>query len=213
MSAVFIAAWASTGAAVGAALSPLYLRLLPSLPSDTGTPRLATLGTGITFAAVAWRFEDQFELLPYSALAALGVVLAVIDLIEQRLPTPLTYVCGVLVGALLASSAALHSRVPDLLRAVTGMALLTVFYVVLALASAGNLGAGDVKFGAVIGLATAWHGWTALLVSTWLGLALAALTLLVPPLRRRWRRQDTVAVPFGPFQLAGALVAVLAPSS
>jgi hypothetical protein len=48
---------------------------------------------------------------------ALGVTLGWIDLIEQRLPSVLVYSGVALVGALLATSAILHSHGPDVLRA------------------------------------------------------------------------------------------------
>ncbi|WP_086820234.1 A24 family peptidase [Allokutzneria sp. NRRL B-24872] len=205
---VFIAAWAGAGLAVGAAVSVLYRRVLDVGSIGSTTRCFAVLVTGAAFGSLAGRYGTQIELLPYSGLAALGVVLAVVDLIEQRLPQQLTYSCGILVGGLLASVAAMHSRESELLRALIGMALLAGFYLVLALISAGGIGAGDVKFGGVLSLATAWQGWSTLFVSTLLGLVLAALASLLPPLRQHWRRHDGVAVPFGPFQLAGALLAL-----
>ncbi len=76
-------------------------------------------------------FRSALDLLPYSSLAAISVALAVIDVIEQRLPSPLVYSGLAVVGALLAMSAALHATLPSLLRALAGMAVVVVFYLVL----------------------------------------------------------------------------------
>lgn len=144
MSAVFIASCAGTGLIVGAALAAYSRRLLTAAPSGLLIPGLAaTLLTAGAFGDLAWRFGYQFDLLPYGVLAAVGVALGLIDLIEQRLPSELVYSGAVLVGALLATSAVLNSRGPDLLRALAGMTILAAFYLVLALASGGGLGAGD----------------------------------------------------------------------
>ncbi len=166
----------------------------------------APLLTAILFAILAWRFGPHFNLLPYSGLAAIGVALAVIDVIEQRLPSPLVYTGLVVVGALLATSALLHSALPRLLGALAGMAVLVVFYLVLALISRGGLGAGDVKLGGLLGLALGWLGWPALVTATFLGWCAAAVVWLV--LRVAGRRARDSLLPMGPFFLAAALVVV-----
>lgn len=209
MSAAFITAWTGAGVLTGAALALCYRRLLTTVPSAPRVTRLmATLLTAIAFGGLAWRFGHQFDLLPYSILAALGVTLGLIDLIEQRLPSVLVYSGAALVGALLATSAILHSRGPDFLRALAGMAILAAFYLVLALASGGGLGAGDLKLGGLLGLALGWLSWSALITATFLGWFAAALAWLILRLTRRQARGSPL--PMGPFLVLGAFVAVLA---
>ncbi|WP_223199594.1 hypothetical protein [Solihabitans fulvus] len=53
--------------------------------------------TGFAFGMLAWRFGHQLDLLPYSVLAALGVALGLVDLIERRLPSVLIYSGTILV--------------------------------------------------------------------------------------------------------------------
>ncbi len=207
MSVVFIASWAGAGILVGAALAVFSRQLLTSVPADLLTVRLAAPPlTALAFGSLAWRFGHQFDLLPYSVLAALGVALSLIDLAEQRLPSVLVYIGIALVGALLATSAMLHSRGPDLLRALTGMALLTAFYLVLALSSRGGLGSGDVKLGGLLGLALGWLSWSALITATFLGWFAAALTWLL--LHTAQRRLRGSLLPMGPFLLFGALLTI-----
>lgn len=208
MSAVFIASCAGTGLIVGAALAAYSRRLVTAAPSGLLMPGLAApLLTAGAFGGLAWRFGHQFDLLPYVVLAAVGVALGLIDLVEQRLPSELVYSAAGLVGALLATSAVLHYRGPDLLRALAGMAILAAFYLVLALASGGGLGAGDVKLGGLLGFALGWLGWSALVAATFLGWFAAALAWLV--LRVVWRRPRGSLLPMGPFLVLGALLAVV----
>lgn len=210
MSGALIAPWAGTGIFVGAVVAIGTRRLLASVSRGVLTARpTAALLTAILFGILAWRFGDHFDLLPYSVLAAVGVALGLIDIIEQRLPSALVFPGLAVVGALFATSAILHSSASSLLRALAGMALLATFYLVLALASGGGLGAGDVKLGGVLGLAMGWQSWSTILIGTILGWSLAALVRLALRLDRR--RQCESAMPVGPFLLVGAFVAVLAP--
>lgn len=207
MSAVFIASCAGAGLIVGAALTAYARRFLTATLSGLLMPGLAaTLLTAGTFGGLAWRFGYQFDLLPYGVLAAVGVALGLIDLIEQRLPSELVYSGAVLVSALLATSAVLHSRGPDLLRALASMAILAAFYLVLALASGGGLGAGDVKLGGLLGFALGWLGWSALVTATFLGWFVAALVWLILRVARRTPRGSLL--PMGPFLVLGALLAI-----
>lgn len=208
MSTVFICAWAGGGVAVGAALVIFYRRLL-RVPSPPGlnTARLAAPPlTALAFATLAWRLDQQFDLLPYSVLAAVGVALSLIDLIEQRLPSVLIYAGTAIIGVLLTTSAIVHDKGPDLLRALAGMALLATFYLALALVSRGGLGAGDVKLGGLLGLALGWHSWPALVTATFLGWLTAALVWAALRLSRR-RAKDAL-LPMGPFLLVGALLTI-----
>jgi leader peptidase (prepilin peptidase)/N-methyltransferase len=158
----------------------------------------------LAFGVLAWRLGYRFDLLPYSVLVAVGVALAMIDLVEQRLPSVLIFSGIILVGALLTTSAIQYSRGSDLLRAFAGMAILTMFCLVLALVSGGGLGAGDVKLSALLGLALGWLSWSALATGTLLGWFTAALVWLL--LRATRRMPPGSPMPMGPFLLLGALL-------
>jgi leader peptidase (prepilin peptidase)/N-methyltransferase len=203
-----IAFWAGTGILVGTVLAVYFRQLLTSAPSALLAARFtAPLLTALAFGGLAWRFGRQFDLLPYSLLAALGVALGLIDLVGQRLPSVLVYSGVALLGPLLATSAILYSRGPDFLRALTGMALLATFYLVLALVSGGGLGAGDVKLGALLGLGLGWLSWWALITATFVGWFAAALVWLL--LRLTQRRPQGSLLPMGPFLLVGALLTII----
>jgi leader peptidase (prepilin peptidase)/N-methyltransferase len=100
----------------------------------------------------------------------------------------------------------LHSSAWSFLRALTGMAILAMFYLLLALASGGGLGAGDVKLGGLLGLALGWLSWSAIVTATFLGWFAAALVWLL--LRMTRGRPRGSLLPMGPFLLLGALITV-----
>jgi leader peptidase (prepilin peptidase) / N-methyltransferase len=207
MSAAFTTAWAGVGLLTGAALSGSSLSLLMAAsPTARVTRVAATLLTALALGVLAWRLGRQFDLLPYSVLAALGVTLGWIDLVEQRLPSVLVYSGLALVGGLLATSAILYSRGPDFLRALAGMAIIAVCYLVLAVVSGGGLGAGDVKLGGLLGLALGWLSWSALVTATVLGWFAAALVWLF--LRLAWRTPRDLLLPMGPFLVLGAILTI-----
>jgi leader peptidase (prepilin peptidase)/N-methyltransferase len=208
MSAALITSWAGTGAVVGAALAGYSRRLLTSIPPGLLAARLAVpVLTAIAFGSLAWRFGDQFAVLPYSYLAAVGVPLGFVDAIEQRLPNVLVLPGFGVLGVMFATSAIFDSNGSSLIRAVAGMVILAAFYLVLAVASRGGLGAGDVKLAGLLGLALGWQSWPVLVIATFLGWFTAALAWLILCVAR-WRRRNSV-LPMGPFLLAAGLATII----
>lgn len=140
-------------------------------------------------------------------LAALAVPLALIDLKVLRLPDPLVSTAFLGGVALLAGAAAAEGTPDPLLRAFAAAALSGVAYVVLALIPGSQLGFGDVKLGAVLGLYLGWLGWFAVVAGVVLT-PLVNLPLVIGLLVTRRAGRKT-AVPYGPAMLAGAMVAVV----
>ena len=163
---------------------------------------------GVLFAVLTLRLGLDPVLPAFLYLAAVGLALALIDLDTHRLPDALTLPSYVVVGGLLALGAALGSDSGDLVRALLGGAALYAVYFTLCFAYPAGMGFGDVKLAGVLGMATAWSGWGAWAVGLFGGFlfgGLFGIGLLV--LGRGGRKSR---VPFGPFMLAAALVAVLA---
>ena len=82
------------------------------------------------------------------------------------------------------------------------------FYLLLMVISPSGMSLGDVKLAASLGTLLAWFSWRLLLAGGFAGLflgALAAGALLAS--RRAGRKQ---LIPFGPFMIAGAVLAVVA---
>jgi leader peptidase (prepilin peptidase)/N-methyltransferase len=108
---------------------------------------------------------------------------------------------------LLGTAALVDGEPGRLLTAVLGAVALFGLYFVLALVYPAGMGFGDVKLAGVLGLYLGYLGWAEVLVGGFLGFLLGGVVggaLMV--LRRAGRKSQ---IPFGPFMLAGALLAIL----
>ena len=164
------------------------------------------LGTALLFALTARRFGLSGELPAFLFFAAVGVLLAVIDLQHRLLPNRVV-VPSIGVGAFLLLAAALGEGAgAALLRAVLGAMVLFAVFLVLALISPSGLGMGDVKLAGLVGLYLGWLGWGALAVGAVAGFVVQALLALA--LLARGRIGLRGELPFGPAMLLGAVLAV-----
>lgn len=168
---------------------------------------LVELLTGVLFAVMALKFGADWALPAFIYLAAVGVALALIDLDVKRLPNVLT-LPSYAVGAALLGVAALtgHGAAPYL-RALLGMLALFAFYFLLVLVYPSGMGLGDVKLAGVLGLYLGWLGWGSLVVGAFSAFLLGGLVGVGLMLFKGAGRK--AKIPFGPFMLLGALVAIL----
>ena len=104
----------------------------------------ATVLAGVLGGVLAWRIGAEPVLAACCWIAALAPMLAVIDLLEQRLPDALTLGSYPVLLVLLAAAAVADGEPGALLRAVVTMAALAGFYAALAVSS-GGVGMGDIK--------------------------------------------------------------------
>ncbi|GAC1323690.1 MAG: A24 family peptidase [Mycobacteriales bacterium] len=169
---------------------------------------LVELGTAVVFAILAMRLGASTALPAFLYLGAVGVALALIDIDTHRLPDVLTlpsYGVGV---ALLGIAAFAGAGGGPLVRALLGMVAAFAFFFVLAFIYPAGMGFGDVKLAGVLGLYLAWVGWSSWFVGVFAGFLLGGIVGLALIATKRAGRKS--AVPFGPFMLLGALVAILA---
>ena len=163
--------------------------------------------TAVLLATLAARVHPALVLAAACWLAACAVPLAFTDVAVQRLPDPLTGAAYAGTAVLLLAAAAVGGPWSALFRALLGGLALAGFYLLLMVISPSGMSPGDVKLAASLGTLLAWFGWRLLiaggLAGLWLG-ALCAAALLVS--RRAGRKQ---LIPFGPFMIAGAVLAVL----
>jgi leader peptidase (prepilin peptidase)/N-methyltransferase len=209
VTAASIGCWGLVGLVIASVLRITIQRssLLPPGYERLAPPALLEVVTAVLFSALAWRIGAVPDLFAYSWLAAVGVPLAAIDWNSRTLPTQLIWPSGIILAALFGMAALLNRDAYPLLRSGVGMLVLLAFYGALYVLRPGQLGGGDLRLAALLGLALGWIGCSAILVGTLVGWFGAALALLVP----RISRPSTPSrdVPLGPFLIIGALSIVL----
>jgi leader peptidase (prepilin peptidase) / N-methyltransferase len=179
--------------------------------AETGAPASpVVLGalTGCLAAAAAWRFGLAWDLPAYLYLAAVSVPLSVIDLRTLRLPNTLTLPAYPIVALLLLVPAAVGADWTAYGRALLAGAVVLGLFVVLHLVNPSGMGMGDVKLAGPMGALLGWVSWQATMLGVLVGFVMVAIVGIVMILARRAGRKS--ALPFGPFMLAGAWVAILA---
>ena len=164
--------------------------------------------TGIVFAVMSLRIGLAPDLPAFLYLGAIGVALAAIDLDVKRLPNVIVLPSYGVAAVLLGVAAIAQTDAANLIRAGAGMAALFTGYFLLAVIVPGGMGFGDVKLAGVLGLYLGWLGWTELAVGTFAGFLLGGLAGLALMAAGRANRKSHL--PFGPFMLFGALLAILA---
>ena len=181
---------------------------------------IVELATGVFFALVLLRFLPALQqagnaaavvsaalvLVAFLYLAAISVVLAVIDLDVRRLPNAIVLPAYLVGAVLLGVAAVVGGDLGDLGRASAGAGILVAVYLALALVKPGGMGLGDVKLAGVLGLFLGWLGWQQLIIGAFSAFLLGGLFGIALLATRRASRSS--AVPFGPWMLAGAWISV-----
>jgi leader peptidase (prepilin peptidase)/N-methyltransferase len=167
---------------------------------------LVEVVTAALFVALTARFGLSSQLPAYLYLASIAVALAAIDLDVRRLPDIIvlpSYLVGVL---LLVPVTVAGSDWSAAARSILAMVAVGLAYYLLGIAYPGGIGFGDVKLAGLLGFYLGWLSWTTVLVGVFgaflLGGSAAAVLLVTGRVRRR------TAIPFGPFMLAAALLAL-----
>jgi leader peptidase (prepilin peptidase)/N-methyltransferase len=168
---------------------------------------LVEAGTGLLFGLTAWYLGLSWALPAFLYLVAIGVALSLIDLDVHRLPNKIVLPSYAVVAALLVVASAGEDNWNALVRAAIGGAALYLFYFVLRFIYPKGMGFGDVKLAGILGMSLAWLGWSQFVVGAFLGFLLGAVVgggLMAIKLATRKSK-----IPFGPFMIVGAYLAVL----
>lgn len=172
-------------------------------PRDVVVP----LAGAAACAALALRFGTASALPAYLYLALVSLPLAAVDVERHRLPDVLTLPSYPIALVLLGAAALADGQGRRMLWALAGMAALGALYALLHLLNPRGMGLGDVKLAGVLGAYLGWLGADAWLVGAVLGVLLGGGTALVLLMLRRVTAKSHL--PFGPFMIAGTIVAVL----
>jgi len=169
---------------------------------------LVELGTAVIFGTLAARIGAHADLPAFLYLGAIGVALAMIDLDVKRLPNVIVLPSYVVGAVLLGVAALAQHDGTDYVRALLGMAALFGLYFVLVFIYPAGMGLGDVKLAGVLGLYLGWLGWGEVITGGFLGFLFGGVVgVALMTMRRAGRKTQ---IPFGPYMLAGAFVAIMA---
>ena len=155
--------------------------------------------TGGAFLALALAFGPSFQTLRLALFAVLFIIVFVIDLETGLILNKIVYPASVVAFGL----SALEPGIGPLWALVGAAAAFTLFLLIYILAR-GGMGGGDVKLAALVGLAT---GFPTVLVALFVTFVLGGVVAVALLASRRRGRRD--AVPYGPFMVVGAGVALL----
>ncbi len=168
---------------------------------------LVEIATALVFATLYLTDLPTTSFVLLLVYACILIVIFVIDLEHSLILDKIVYpalTLALIVAAVVPpqwlGSLGPHPFVSALAGAATGFVLLFI----IALASRGGMGWGDVKFAAFMGAAT---GFPLIFVALFVGIIIGGVVgLLLLVLRKKGRKQ---AIPFGPFLAAGTMVTLV----
>jgi len=175
-------------------------------------PRLAALAALLSAVAggtVAWGTGLDWSLVWLVPVVPVLVALAVVDWRTRLLPKVVVNPTTLVTLGLMVVVGVATGRTDDLQRAV--LSLVAVFLVlgVLWFVHPGGLGYGDVRLGALLGLVLGWVGWGATAVGVVLPFVVQGLGPLLVAIVTWDRSVLKRHLPFGPFMVLGAVVALV----
>lgn len=151
------------------------------------------LATALLFAAIGYKWQLSITSLQYCILSLALIISVATDISHREIPDEVSLGAG----AVLALVALLTTQWNNLLG---GLLLFGILYLI-AVASRGGMGGGDIKLALAIGLGLGWKlGLAALALAIVFGGVLATVLLL--------RGTRGKALPFAPFLAAGTLTAM-----
>ncbi len=174
---------------------------------------LVELTTAALFVAVAVRLAhlNLLAALPaYLVFAAAGICLTAIDLDVRRLPNAIVLPAYPVLAALLTIAALVQHDPAALIRAGIGALGLFGFYFVLAFLYPAGMGFGDVKLAGLVGGVLGFLSYPVLLVGAFAAFFIGSAAGFLVIVSRGGTGKT--AIPFGPFMVAAAFLAIFAGS-
>ena len=161
-------------------------------------------------AATWWAVSpDRPVVVPLVYVAAMWVmvILAAIDLDVHRLPDKIQLPAYPILAVLLAACSWATGGWDDFLRAVlAGLALFTVYFVLVLIAPGGGMGFGDAKLSGLLGMLLGWFTWGHVVVATLATFLLGGVVAVALLIVQRAGRRTEFA--YGPVMLASAAATI-----
>jgi leader peptidase (prepilin peptidase)/N-methyltransferase len=199
---------------IAARLVPrLARRWIPPRPGGWPLPARLSVGaaTAATVGLLTWQHRPQRPaeyvlLTAWITFALAGVLLCAVDIAVQRLPSPVIAATATTVILLLTTGGALTRRPVFLAVPIAAAMALGGGYLLLVALGASSAGIGDVRLATLTGLLLGTAGWH----TVWYGVLipyLFATPFAVAAARRHRTCAEPPHISFGPFLIAGAIVA------
>jgi len=157
---------------------------------------IVELATGLLFAAVVGVHGVSLVSFKYLVFVSLLIIVAGTDINTRLIPNAVTYP-GMAVGLILS----LFIPGISFLQSIVGLLVCGGVVYLLALASRGGMGGGDIK---LMGMMGAFLGWDAGLLALFVGALLGSVVGIARIALGKQKRRDPI--PFGPFLAVGGLV-------
>jgi len=170
---------------------------------------LVELLTAVLFVLVAVRLDAlrQIPALPaFTYFVAMGVALAFIDIEYRRLPNVIVLPSYPVIALLLLGATLWTHGWSALARSGIGAGGLFCLYLLLALIYPAGMGMGDVKLAGLVGGVLGYLSWACLALGAFAGFLLGSIAGIAMLVSGRADRRT--ALPFGPFMIAGVLLAI-----
>jgi leader peptidase (prepilin peptidase)/N-methyltransferase len=165
------------------------------------------LATGLSWAALVWRYGISFEVALFAAFFWVLVALTAIDLEHKLLPNKIVYPTFIASWVGLTAASAVEGDFEALKGAALGALIFGGFLFIVAFIVPAGMGGGDVKLAFVLGTYLGYAGSIGVtLVGMFLSFLIGGLVGIGLLLTGQGRKTQ---VPFGPFLAAGTMVAVL----
>jgi leader peptidase (prepilin peptidase) / N-methyltransferase len=199
--------WAPTCEVCGGGLGPFMHRCVEEAHPQRAT-NLVVLATTVALFAIMPLVVDSNWLLPaFLTFAFFSILLTVTDLDTKLLPNRILLPASIVGIVLLLLGSIPEGSVTDVGRGVVAGACYFGVMLILALIARGALGMGDVKLAFYLGLFTGFVGWWYVAITGVGGFLIGGVVSILLLALRRVSRKDSI--PFGPFMVAGAFMALI----
>ena len=176
---------------------------------------LIELGTGLLFGLAAWKFGFNAETAIYCGLFWVLVVLTIIDIEHQLLPTRVIYPTLLAGVVALSVTAVVRDQTDRIVDMGIGAAVFGgIFFVIFYAAPAGGFGFGDVRLGLLLGTFVGYLGAPGLVL---LAMFMSFLTGALIGITLKWWESRgaedegplrKAKVPFGPYMALGSVISI-----